>query len=99
MQTIIRPVSDLSKRISDIEKLCVSENKAVHLTKNGTNHLVIMSSQYYDNLLVKVDMLENLLLSESQLRKGQSVEAAVAVAALHNFLEERVNDRRAQLQG
>ena len=99
MQTIIRPVSDLSKRISDIETLCIAEKSAVHLTKNGTNHLVIMSSQHYDNLLSKIDMLEHLLLSESQIRKGQSVESDVAVAALHNFLEDRLNDKREQLQG
>ena len=44
-------------------------------------------------------MLEHLLLSESQMRKGQSVESDVAVAALHNFLEDRLNDKREQLQG
>lgn len=98
MNTVIRPVSQLSKNIGDVESICVTQDKVVHLTKNGANHLVIMSSQHYDNLLSKIDMLENLLMSESEIRRRQVIPAGVAVDALRNFLEERTHERKDQIQ-
>lgn len=91
MKTIIRPVSELSKKMSDIESFCIDQDTPIHLTKNGSNHMVIMSSKHYEMMLSKIAMYEDLLASEAQIRRSESLPAEVAVGALHEYLEEISN--------
>ncbi|AJQ26623.1 hypothetical protein [Pelosinus fermentans] len=38
IKTIIRPISELSKRMVDVEAFAIDQDTPVHLTKNGSNH-------------------------------------------------------------
>ena len=66
-KTIIRPISELSKRMADVEAFVVEQDTPVHLTKNGSNHMVIMSSSHFEMMQAKIGMLENLLRSEAEI--------------------------------
>ena len=77
-KTIIRPISELSKRMADVETFVVEQDTPVHLTKNGSNHMVIMSSSHFEMMQAKIGMLENLLRSEAEIRQGKTLPAQVA---------------------
>lgn len=89
---IIRSVSELSNKISDIEAFAIEQDIPVHLTKNGSNHMVIMSSAHYENILSKIGMYENLLVSEAEIRQGKAVVADVAMGDIDNYLKECVHE-------
>lgn len=96
---IIRPVSELSKKMADIESYAIDQDTPVHLTKNGSNHMVIMSSTHYEKMLEKMSMYENLLISEAEIRQGKAVPADVAIADLDNYLKERIHELPKRVHG
>jgi len=74
----IRPMTDLAKNTKDIDELCVKQNLPVFITKNGANHLVIMSQDYYENLMFETDKLkdqitlcEKLIAAAGESRRGE----------------------------
>ena len=89
-KTIIRPISELSKRMADVEALVVEQDTPVHLTKNGSNHLVIMSSSRYEMMQAKIGMLENLLRSEAEIRQGKSIPAHLAFGEIDQCLFDKI---------
>ena len=92
-KTIIRPISELSKRMADVEAFVVEQDTPVHLTKNGSNHMVIMSSNHFEMMLAKIDMLENLLRSEAQIRQGQVIAGEKAFEEIDLYLKERLHEQ------
>ncbi|NLJ64864.1 MAG: type II toxin-antitoxin system Phd/YefM family antitoxin [Christensenellaceae bacterium] len=60
---VIRPVSDLRNRFTEIEKT-VKEGTPVYLTKNGYGTMVVMSLEQYSALTqdieVKLDEADNM---------------------------------------
>jgi PHD/YefM family antitoxin component YafN of YafNO toxin-antitoxin module len=96
MKTIIRPISELSKRMADVEAFAIDQDTPVHLTKNGSNHMVIMSSAHYEKMLAKINMYENLLRSEAEIRQGKSLPMDVAMADIDQYLKERLHEQPGQ---
>jgi PHD/YefM family antitoxin component YafN of YafNO toxin-antitoxin module len=70
---IIRPINEFSKIIADVENFAIEQDTPVHLTKNGSNHMVIMSSSHYEKTSAKISMYENLLRSEAESRQARSL--------------------------
>ena len=99
MKTIIRPISELSKKMADIETFAIDQDTPVHLTKNGANHMVIMSSAHYEKILAKIGMYENLLRSEADIRQGKSLPMDVAMADIDQYLKERLHESGQQIPG
>ena len=95
-KTIIRPISELSKRMADVEAFAVEQDTPVHLTKNGSNHMVIMSSSHYEMMLTKIGMLENLLRSEAEIRQGKSIPVNMALGEIDQYLKERQHAQSGQ---
>ncbi len=93
MKTIIRPISELSKRMADVEAFAIDQDTPVHLTKNGSNHMVIMSSTHYEKMLAKISMYENLLRSEAEIRQGKSLPMDAAMADIDQYLKERLHEQ------
>jgi len=91
MKTVIRPISELSKRMADVEAVAIDQDTPVHLTKNGANHMVIMSSGHYEKILSKISMYENLLRSEAEIRQGKSIPMEAAMADIDQHLKERMH--------
>ena len=57
---IIRPLSDLRNRTSEISELCHSENQPVFITRNGKGDMVVMSQTHYEQLLGLLDLYQKL---------------------------------------
>lgn len=68
----IRPISDLSRNMAEIERLAIEEGQIVQLAKNSKEHMVIMGSDTFKSLFAKLSMYESLLVSEAQIRQGKS---------------------------
>ncbi len=91
IKTIIRPISELSKRMADVEAFVIGQDTPVHLTKNGYNHMVIMSSSHYEKISAKISMSENLLRSEAEVRQGKSLRLDAAMTDIDQHLQERIH--------
>lgn len=46
---VIRPCADLRNNYNEISQICHETQEPVYITKNGTNDLVILSSEAYEN--------------------------------------------------
>ncbi|SFM26575.1 type II toxin-antitoxin system Phd/YefM family antitoxin [Pelosinus propionicus] len=91
IKMIIRPISELSKRMADVEAFVIGQDTPVHLTKNGYNHMVIMSSNHYEKISAKINMYENLLRSEAEIRQGKSLRLDSAMTDIDQYLQERIH--------
>ncbi len=58
--TIIRPISDLRNRATEISELCHTENQPIYITRNGHEDLVVMSQTHYDQLQSQLDLYQKL---------------------------------------
>ncbi len=96
IKTIIRPISELSKRMADVEAFAIDQDTPVHLTKNGSNHMVIMSSSHYEKLSAKIRMYENLLRSEAEIRQDKSLPLDAAMTDIDQYLKERIHEQSGQ---
>jgi prevent-host-death family protein len=70
----IRPMTDLSKRMNEIEELCVSQNLPVFITKNGAERLVVMSHEHYEGLQAELELYKRLITAESESRRGEMLD-------------------------
>lgn len=50
---IIKPISDLRTKLSEISKIVHDSNKPVYLTKNGYGDMVLMSMDAYQEMMEK----------------------------------------------
>lgn len=48
---IIRPVSDLQRKLGEVTRLAKESGEPVYLTKNGAEHLVLMDASAFELLL------------------------------------------------
>ena len=56
----------------------------VYVTKNGYDDMVILSSEAYDRLLLKNELLEKLLEGEQSLARGEGIDAFESLAEIRN---------------
>lgn len=47
---LIRPCADLRNNYNEISRICHETNQPMYITRNGTNDLVILSDEAYENL-------------------------------------------------
>lgn len=47
---IIRPVTDLQRKVGELSKLAKETKEPIYLTKNGVDHLVLIDSGVYTEL-------------------------------------------------
>ena len=72
----IRPITDL-RNTSAISELCHKLNEPVFITKNGSEDMVIMSSETYDRTLAAVnaaDICRELLVSIREISENKGVD-------------------------
>lgn len=48
---LIRPCADLRNNYNEISKICHETKQPMYITKNGTNDLVVLSDEAYDDML------------------------------------------------
>lgn len=48
---VIRPCADLRNKYNEISKICHQTQKPIYITKNGTNDLVVLSDEAYEEIV------------------------------------------------
>ena len=67
---VIQPVSDLRNKTSEIEAICIREQKPVFITKNGKGHLVVMSQKLFEEQQALMELYDKLDEAEAQSMAG-----------------------------
>jgi len=67
---IIRPISDLRNNFTGISEIVHTDNEPVFLTKNGIGDLVVMSLEYYDQQLARLELYQKLNEARDSIKKG-----------------------------
>ena len=55
----IRPCADLRNNYNEISTICHETKEPLYITKNGTNDLVVLSDEAYENLKKNLEETEN----------------------------------------
>lgn len=77
--TQIIPIKEF-KNTNSISEMCNSTDKPIFVTKNGYGDLVVMSIKTYEERLGKLELYEQLAVSEAQFEKGEVLEARKALS-------------------
>jgi prevent-host-death family protein len=67
---IIRPISDLRNNFTSISETVHADDEPVFLTKNGIGDMVVMSIDYYEKQLAKMDLYQKLNDARDEIRNG-----------------------------
>lgn len=67
---IIKPISDLRNKTSEISDLVQKSTEPVFITKNGEGEMVVMSMAQYSQLQLKLDLYRRLAVAQSQVAAG-----------------------------
>lgn len=74
----IIPIKEL-KNTSEISDLCHKTNEPIYVTKNGYGDMVIMSIEKYESTLKKLEMYQDIAISECQIDIGETKDAKLAI--------------------
>lgn len=92
----IRPMTDLSKRMNEIEELCVSQNLPVFITKNGAERLVVMSHEHYEELQAELELYKRLIAAEGESRRGEMLDFNQVMNDIDSTIKEQMNGEQQQ---
>lgn len=79
--TQIIPIKEF-KDTNGISEMCNNTDQPIYVTKNGYGDLVVMSIKTYEERLAKLELYEQLAISESQFKEGDVIEAQKALSDL-----------------
>ena len=80
---LIRPISDLRNRSSEISELCHREDQPVFITRKGKGDLVVMSQAHYERL-------HSLLELYQKLGEAEALDAAGGQGITHREMIGRL---------
>lgn len=55
---LIRPCADLRNNYNEISRICHETKEPMYITKNGTNDLVVLSDEAYEDIIRKSEETE-----------------------------------------
>lgn len=67
---IIKPISDLRNKSTEISELAHNSNEPIFITKNGEGDMVVMSMSHYSKMQLKLDLLGKLSVAQNQKADG-----------------------------
>jgi len=82
----IIPIKEL-KNTSEISEVCHSTNEPIFITKNGYGDLVLMSMAVYEQMVKKLDLYQQLAISEQQIVEGKVSDAQEHLAQIKERCE------------
>ena len=101
MSVKIRPMTDLAKKMDEIENLCINQNLPVYITKKGSERLVVLGHEYYENLIKDLeelkeqkDLYESLIQAANESRRGEGKEINEFMDELEAELREMSDDEQ-----
>jgi prevent-host-death family protein len=72
---LIKPISDLRNKASEISQIAHRTDEPIFITKNGEGDMVVMSMTHYSKLQMKLDLLGKLAVAQSQKAAGDQGRA------------------------
>ena len=82
IRILIRPISDLRNKDAGDRKNLPQVGRAVFITKNGENYLVVLSAAAYERDQARLKLYELLAAAESDVRKGDRGVSLKTLAAM-----------------
>ena len=79
MMPRIIPIREL-KNTNNISELCHSTNEPIFVTKNGYGELVVMRMETYEEQLRRLELYQELAISENQFAEGKAKDARTALS-------------------
>lgn len=67
---IIRPISDLRNNFTSISDTVHSDDEPVFLTKNGVGDMVVMSIDYYEKQIARIELYQKLNEARDEISNG-----------------------------
>jgi len=67
---VIRPISDLRNNFTNISETVHSDDEPVFLTKNGVGDMVVMSIEYYEKQLARIELYKKLNQARDEIHNG-----------------------------
>lgn len=83
---LIRPISDLRNRATEISELCHSEDQPVFITRNGKGDMVVMSQAHYERI-------QSLLELYQKLGEAEALDASGQRGITHVKLMEKLREK------
>jgi len=80
---LIRPISDLRNRSTEISELCHSEDQPILITKKGKGDLVVMSQAHYERLYSVIELYQ-------RLGEAEAFDAAGEQGITHHEMMKRL---------
>ena len=74
---IIRPISDLRNNFTNISEQVHADDEPIFLTKNGIGDMVVMSLEYYDKQLARLELYQKLNQAREEIRDGATGKDAL----------------------
>lgn len=101
MSVKIRPMTDLAKKMDEIEDLCITKNLPVYITKKGSERLVVLGHENYESIISELKkvkeengLYKSLIQAASESRRGEGKEINDFLDELDSELREREDDER-----
>ena len=79
----IIPIRNL-KNTAEISEKCHEAKEPIFVTKNGYGDMVVMSIETYEEYMRKVEIYDQLAISEAQQECGEIIEGFAHLEALKN---------------
>lgn len=76
---LIKPISDLRNKASEISRLAHQSDEPIFITKNGEGDLVVMSLAHYGNLQRQLELHRKLAVAQAQKAAGDRGRTLVQV--------------------
>lgn len=67
---LIRPISDLRNKASEISDLAHQADEPIFITRNGEGDMVVMSLAHYARLQLKLELFSKLGMVQAQRAAG-----------------------------
>jgi len=80
---IIRPISDLRNNFSSISETVHTDDEPVFLTKNGIGDMVVMSLDYYEKQLARIELYQKINEARDEIHNGaKGTDARLVIKGL-----------------
>ena len=86
---VIRPISDLRNKFTEISAEVKETSQPIFLTKNGVGEMVVMSVESYENLAFESEVYTKLREAEREAEAtGARYSSADVLAAMREAIRE-----------
>ena len=80
----IIPIKELKNTVK-VSELCHKQQEPIYVTKNGYGDMVLMSMDVFENMKRRLEMYQELFVSQQQFERG---EVKDAYEAFENYIEK-----------